>query len=190
MGHMSMQDALKWNRRYQTLDRAMRCQPRSFLVEQTKALPQRGLALDAAMGTGCNAAYLCERGLRVIGFDISEVAARTAQTRCPNLQTAVVDLSRCTLPADTFDVIINFYFLDRRLWPLYRRALKPGGVLIVETLTRAMLALRPEIDPVYLLEPGELRSAFAGWRVITHRETWLDEGGWRRAVASLVVQRP
>jgi tellurite methyltransferase len=133
---------------------------------------------------------LCEHGLRVIGLDISEVAARAAKARCPNLRMAVVDLSHCTLPADTFDVIINFYFLDRRLWPLYRRALKPGGVLIIETLTCAMLALRPDIDPSYLLEPGELQSAFADWCVIAQRETWLDDEGWRRAVASLVVQRP
>jgi tellurite methyltransferase len=187
---MTMQDAVKWNQRYQAPDRAARCTARSFLLEQAQALPCHGLALDIAMGLGTNAAFLSAHGLRVIGLDISEVAARTAKTRCPSLQAAVVDLSYCTLPPAAFDVIVNFYFLDRRLWPWYRRALKPGGVLIVETLTRAMLAVRPDINPVYLLEPGELQTAFADWRVIAQRETWLADGGWQRAVASLAVQRP
>jgi 2-polyprenyl-3-methyl-5-hydroxy-6-metoxy-1,4-benzoquinol methylase len=80
---MSMQDAVKWNHRYQMPDRTARCQPRSFLIEQIEAVPRHGLALDVAMGLGGNAAFLCEHGLRVIGFDISEVAARTAKTRCP-----------------------------------------------------------------------------------------------------------
>ncbi len=187
---MSIQDAVKWNYRYQTPHRSARCTPRSFLIEQAAVLPLHGLALDIAMGLGTNAAFLSARGLRVIGLDISEVAVRTAKARCPQLQAAVVDLSHFTLPPATFDVIVNFYFLDRRLWPLYRRALKPGGVLIIETLTRAMLAVRPEIDPIYLLEPGELRAAFEDWRVVAQRETWLDDEGWQRAVAGLAVQRP
>lgn len=185
-----MQDAVKWNHRYRRPDRSARCTPRSFLVEQTGALPRHGLALDIAMGAGCNALYLSARGLRVIGLDISEVAVRAARARCPQLHAAVIDLSHFTLPPATFDVIINFYFLDRRLWPIYRRALKPGGVLIIETLTRAMLTRRPEIDPIYLLEPGELQAAFADWHVIAQRETWLNDEDWQRAVASLVVQRP
>jgi hypothetical protein len=44
MGHMAWQDAVKWNHRYQTPDRAARCRPRSFLIEQTEALPRHGLA--------------------------------------------------------------------------------------------------------------------------------------------------
>jgi len=40
------------------------------------------------------------------------------------------------------------------------------------------------------LKSGELTAAFAGWRVIAQRETWLEGEGWQRVVASLVVQRP
>ncbi len=79
----------------------------------------------------------------------------------------------------------------RRKVELPLSSTRSGGVpSLIETLTQAMLAVRPEIDPIYLLKPGELREAFADWRVIAQRERWLDDEGWQRAVASLVVQRP
>jgi tellurite methyltransferase len=187
---VSVQDAVKWNQRYQTRDRNGAPSPRAFLVEHADVLPRQGRALDVAMGLGGNAAFLLARGLHVIGLDISEVAVRAAKARWPGLQAAVVDLSHFTLPAATFDVIVNFYFLDRRLWPMYRRALKPGGVLIIETLTHEMLTVRPDIDPIYLLKPGELCAAFEDWRVVAQRETWLNDEGWQRAVAGLVGRRP
>ena len=187
---MSMRDAVKWNQRYQTPERATRATPRSCLIEQAEVLPHQGLALDIAMGLGCNAAYLSARGLRVIGLDISEVAVRAATARCPSLHAAVVDLSHFTLPPAMFDVIVNFYFLDRRLWPVYRQALKPGGVLIAETLTCAMQTIRPDIDPVQLLQPGELQATFHDWETITYREAWIDHENCHRAVASLVARRP
>jgi hypothetical protein len=60
---MSMQDAMKWNHRYRPPESSARSTPRSFLIEQAAALPRCGLALDIAMGLGCNAAYLSMRGL-------------------------------------------------------------------------------------------------------------------------------
>ncbi len=186
---MSIQDAVKWNQRYQTPERSVRATPRLFLTEQAAALPRHGLALDVAMGLGCNATYLAARGLRVIGLDISEVAVRIARARCTSLNVAVVDLSHFTLPPATFDGIVNFYFLDRRLWPVYRQALKPGGVLIMETLTQAMRHIRPDIDPVQLLQPGELHTAFHDWEIVTYREGWINQENWHRAVASLVARR-
>ena len=187
---MSSQDAARWNQRYQNRDRNAAPSPRAFLVEQADALPHHGRVLDVAMGLGGNAAFLLARGLQVVGLDISEVAVREAKSRWPDLQVVLADLSRFDLPVAAFDVIINFYFLDRNLWRIYRRALRPGGVLIVETLTRDMASIRPDIDPVYLLEPGELRAAFQDWNIVTYREGWRDDEGWRRAVASLVARRP
>jgi hypothetical protein len=77
------------------------------------------------------------------------------------------------------------------LWSGYHRALKPGGLLIFEAMTRDMLALRPDIDPVYLLEPGELRIAFTDWDVRMYREGWLTgRDGHKRATAQLAARRP
>jgi tellurite methyltransferase len=148
---MPLSDALKWNQRYQEEKFKSFESPRSFLVENGRYLPSRGLALDMAMGLGGNAGFLIERGFKVIGFDISSVAVKAAKSRYPELMAAVVDLTRIQLPPKKFDVIINFYYLQRDLWPAYKRSLRPGGILIFESLTLKMLEQSADIDPEYLL---------------------------------------
>jgi len=73
-----------------------------------------------------------------------------------------------------FDVILNFYYCQRNLWPRFRSMLKPGGVLIMETLTIETLRVRPDYSPDYLLQPDELRRAFAEWEVLVYREGWVE----------------
>lgn len=185
---MSSADAIKWNERYQS--NAFQG-PREFLIEQASHLPQYGVALDLAMGAGGNAGFLIDRGLRVIGVDVSEVGVRSAKQRWSAIEAAVIDLEHYRWPACAFDVILNFYYCQRDLWPQLRSMLKPGGVLIFETLTRETLQTRPDYNPDYLLQPDELRCAFADWDVFVYREGWIDVGGhWPRAVASLVARAP
>jgi len=189
---MPHEDALRWNHRYRHDERyATFATPRPFLVENAGHLPARGLGLDLAMGLGGNAAFLLERGLRVVGVDIAWVAVRQAAARLPDLMVAVIDLKHFYLPADSFDVILNLFYLQRDMWPNLRQALRPGGVLVFETLTRGMLALRPSMDQRYLLESGELRQAFADWEILVYREGWVEtRSGGMQAVASLVARRP
>ena len=188
---MSSADAQKWDERYRTGAEAGFERPRDFLIGQAQYLPQRGLALDIAMGLGGNAGFLIERGLRTIGVDVSEVGVRQAKSRLPALRAAVIDLTRYRWPDCTFDVILNFYYLQRDLWPHFWRILRPHGLVIVETLTREMLQVRPDFNPTYLLAPGELRRAFKNWELLFYREGWIDTGGHSpHAVASLVAQHP
>ena len=77
------------------------------------------------------------------------------------------------------------------MWPRFRSLLKPGGVLIMETMTIEMLRTRPDYSPDYLLQPGELRRTFADWEVLVYREGWVELGlNAPRAVASIVAKRP
>ena len=185
---MPLSDARKWNQRYQEEKFKSFERPRPFLVENARYLPTGGLALDMAMGLGGNAGFLIERGLRVIGLDISSVAVSNAKSRYPELMAAVVDLTCVHLPPNTFDVIINFYYLQRDLWPVYSRSLRQGGVLIFESLTLKMLEQSADIDPEYLLAPGELQQGFRDLKVLDYREDWLvDDKGHSKAVASLVA---
>jgi len=182
---MSSADAIKWNERYRS-DAFQG--PREFLIEQATYLPSHGIALDLAMGAGGNAGYLIEHGWRVIGVDVSEDGVRRAKQRWPQIEAAVLDLERYRWPVCAFDVILNFYYFQRDLWPQLRSMLRPRGVLIFETLTRDILQVRPDYNPDYLLVPDELRRAFADWDVLVYREGWIDVGGhWPRAVASLVA---
>jgi hypothetical protein len=53
-----------------------------------------------------------------------------------------------------------------------------------------MRDLRPEIDPEFLLKPGELLQAFSELEVLDSRAGW-EEGrrGHRRATASLIARK-
>jgi SAM-dependent methyltransferase len=189
--NVSTSDALRWNERYRTGVDAAFERPRDFLVEQAHHLPAHGLALDVAMGLGGNAGFLIERGLRVIGFDVSEVGVRRAKDHWPALMAAVIDLTRFQFPAAAFDVVLDFFYLQRDLWPQYRRILRPHGLLIFETVTRDALLRWPDFNPDNLLAPDELRCAFADWEILVYREggrTADDESP--RAVASLVARKP
>jgi tellurite methyltransferase len=186
---MPLSDAHKWNQRYQEEKFKSFELPRPFLLENAGFLPGRGLAIDVAMGWA-DAGFLLERGLQVIGLDISQVAVYSAKSRYPELMTAIIDLTRAYFPPSKFDVILNFYYLQRDLWPIYKLALRPGGILIYETLTIAMLEQSEDIDPDNLLAPGELHTGFKDLQVLVYREGWMtDDRKHSRAVASLVARK-
>jgi 2-polyprenyl-3-methyl-5-hydroxy-6-metoxy-1,4-benzoquinol methylase len=188
---MSTEDAARWNQRYRGPRYADQPKAHPFLIRQKEFLPKQGVALDIAMGLGGDAGFLLERGLRVIGVDISSEAVRQAKKRYPALDAIIADLSHFSIPAEKFDVILNFYYLQRDLWLQIRQALVPGGLLIMETLTTGMLQVQPEIEPGYLLQPGELRREFRDWEILEEREGWeMSSHGKPRSTASLVVRKP
>jgi SAM-dependent methyltransferase len=178
----------RWNARYQAQPDSPPA-PQPWLQAHAARLPTPGLALEVAMGLGGSAAWLAARGWRVAGVDIAEVAVRRARAHCPALLAWVADLEQGALPARAFDLILDFYYLDRALWPQFRRALRPGGVLLLETFVRppdgAASGAAP-VNPAYVLAPGELRAAFADWEVLDYAEREQD-GRW---VAGLAARNP
>ncbi|RMG91486.1 MAG: class I SAM-dependent methyltransferase [Chloroflexi bacterium] len=188
------EDAKRWNRRYAEEGEAwLQDAPRPLLLHYAHLLPRQGLALDAAAGVGRQGLFLAERGLQVIALDISEVGLRLAQAaakaRGVRLETAVYDLSHLWLPPHTFDVILNFRFLERHTFAIYRQSLKPGGLLFFETFVRSP---RQTDTPHYYLQPGELRAAFADWEIIHWAEApeTCHHGRFPKLTASLVARKP
>ena len=163
---MARADATRWDARYRDPRAKGFTDPAPLLIEHAGLLPARGLALDIAMGLGGSAGFLLARGMTVAGVDISLVAVRAARARLPGLLVVVADLERFDLPAACADVIVNFRYTQRPLWPRFRHWLRPGGVLMIETYSMARRAAMPEADPSYFLRPGELRAAFDGMRLI------------------------
>jgi 2-polyprenyl-3-methyl-5-hydroxy-6-metoxy-1,4-benzoquinol methylase len=165
---MTHADAARWNDRYTQDGARWRTRsPRQLLLDFAYLLPPTGLALDAAAGVALHGLFLAERGLRVIALDVSEVGLRLArqlaQERGVWLETAVLDLSHPWLPTNTFDVIVNFRFLERATFPVYRQALKQGGLLFFETF----LKTQANADaPAHYLNPGELRDAFHDFEIL------------------------
>lgn len=168
-------DAERWNERYvEDGDVWLQRSPRDLLLDFVHLLPARGLALDAAAGVIIHGRFLAARGLHVIALDISEEGLRrgmqVAREKGLRVEAAVYDLAHPWLPADTFDLIVNFRFLQRATFPVYRQALKPGGLLIFETFVKH----DPDLArPHHYLEPGELRDAFADFEIIHSTQTTI-----------------
>ena len=191
---MKHPDGIKWNKRYseqgqQWLDNS----PHQLLLDFLPQLPTAGLVLDAAAGVGMNGLVLAQRGLHVVALDISEVGLRLAQqqalARGVQLEAAIYDLAQPHFPANSFDVILNFRFLERATFAAYRQAIKPGGWLLFETFIRTSTI---DSDADYYLLPGELAAAFADFEIIYSVEETAVSGYSERTkpVARLVVRKP
>jgi 2-polyprenyl-3-methyl-5-hydroxy-6-metoxy-1,4-benzoquinol methylase len=184
----------RWNEKYRReSDLWLEREPRQLLTSFVHLLPDRGRALDAACGVGTNAIFLAENGLNVIGIDISEHALRLALRRAKKLgysiEVAVADLSHPWLPGEYFDVITNFHFLERATIPVYRQALKSGGLILFDTF----LATRSAVNtPSYYLEPGELLHLFDEFEIIHYAEESLEaiQSHGERGAAQLVARKP
>jgi tellurite methyltransferase len=193
---MPIEDANRWNLRYQSSADTASHLPSSLLEKYAGLLPSSGLALDIAMGLGDNSSFLLSRGLRVIGVDISQVAVDRAKKKNPMLMAIVADLTHFAIPPNKFDVILDFLYLQRDMWASIQEGLKLGGLLFIECLTEATLSILPEIDPNFLLKPDELLDAFIRTKASNNLEIFYYFEGWssssgphRRAIAQLVARR-
>ncbi len=184
---------LDWDQRYrETAEKWLA--PSDFFVEAyeqfvTPAFPQPGRALDLAGGMGRHALYLAQRGWDVTLLDISAVALAQAQAlakeRGLSLKTEHRDLTGADLPADSYDLIVVFFYLDRSLFSEIAAALRPGGLLIYQTYTLEQLNFgKSPSDPAFLLQAGELKHAFPDLAIMSYSEHLSD-----KAVAELVARR-
>ena len=91
------------------------------------------------------------------------------------------------LPAGPWDLILQFHYLNRRLFEAYGRLLAPGGRLVVIHPTMKNLERHPKPSARFLLEEGELAGLIpSGLEVLHLVEGWSAEG---RHEAVLVAQR-
>ncbi len=190
----NLSDAARWDHRYTADGRQWQKRaPRQLLLDFAHLLPEPGLALDAAAGVALHGLFLAERGWHVIALDVSEVGLRLARQMAEErgvwLDTAVYDLTSPWLPPNTFDVILNFRFLERDTFPVYRRALKPNGLLFFETF----LKTQPDVDyPHHYLDPGELRDAFREFDILHSQiiENNKCDNGKGKTVEQLIARKP
>ena len=122
------------------------------------------------MGEGHNANLLAEHGLQVLGVDFSMVALRKAKNRYPNVQTALVNLPEIHLQPGSLDVILNFWFLDREMFPLYQQYLKPVVTWCWKPCALTRIGINRICGYEYLIQPGELLQAFSGWEFLVYDE--------------------
>src|SRR3972149_4449844 len=113
--------AESWDERYGTEGAIPDRGPARFLLEHLDLLPAGGSALDMAMGTGRNALHLASLGYEVTGIDISRVAVERcraeAKRRGLRVEAVCADLESYQLPREAYDIVLDFYYLQRELCP-------------------------------------------------------------------------
>jgi len=166
-----------------------------------------GAALDLACGSGRNAIFLAEHGRPVTAVDWSSAALGILEERALGLKIPVrriramgevkqatrlgidvvqADLESTELEVNGYFLILCVRYLQRSLFPQICRALRPGGMLLFETFTKAQLDFPSgPRDPAHLLDRGELRRAFPELETVFYRELRAEQG-----IASLAARKP
>jgi 2-polyprenyl-3-methyl-5-hydroxy-6-metoxy-1,4-benzoquinol methylase len=156
---MAESDRERWDRKYAAGEGPAHFEPKPFLTEHRHLLTG-GRALDVACGFGGTALYLASLGYRVDAIDVSSVglSQAEAEARRRNLRINFVqaDLARWAVPPLHYDLITVFYYLNRAIMPGLVSGLRPGGLLFQATRNTRYLSVRPDFDPAFLLEVGEL----------------------------------
>jgi len=186
---MPQEDAIRWNQRYTSQKYERFNVPTTFLVDHHELIPEKSFVLDVATGMGRNAGYLIEHGHQVVGVDISYAGLSIAKHKLPALNAILADLVTYQFPSQCFDAILNFYYFQKNLWLDFRRMLKPGGVIFVETLTIEMKEINPAYPDEFLLQNGELLDIFKDWEILVYQEGWKkSDNGHLKSVASLIAK--
>lgn len=176
--------------------------PSPLLMNHLPRLP-KGRALDIASGYGRNAFYLAEQGYEVEGIDADEEAVRFCNAEALRRKLSFVarrdDLEKEPLPEGADYALIScFYYLDRKIIPEMKSALRVGGVIIYETfLIDQHERFGKPSRKAFCWGHNELLQSFIKFRVLYYHEGMISpfpdsaretkrEGRW---VAQLVAEK-
>jgi 2-polyprenyl-3-methyl-5-hydroxy-6-metoxy-1,4-benzoquinol methylase len=168
--------------------------PNAFLVEIVRGR-KAGTALDVGMGQGRNAIWLAQQGWTVTGFDPAEKAVALAQQNASKLGTAITTriarVEEFDFGENQWDLIVLSYVGARGFSDKVQRALKPGGVVMLEAFHRDATRGR-SIGPGVVFDSGELPSLFRDLRMVRYEEPMAtsDFGQERVRLVRLCAEKP
>ena len=188
---MSNKERGNWDERFRAGDHAG-AEPDPFLgqlEEYAGLFPAARRALDVACGGGRNAVWLAESGWDVTACDISLEGLRKTQElarqRGVRVNLFCQDLETLSLPANSFDLVVCFFYLQRELFPILKAALRPHGLIVYKTYTLDQQRFPGRTrHAMHLLQPQELLNVFRDFRVFSYQEIVKDRGG-----AQLIAQK-
>ena len=199
--------AATWNQRFAGEDYVFGREPNEYLRAHSPLLAPGARALCVADGEGRNSVWLARQGLQVEAFDIAEVGVAKARKLAASAGVTVAfHVAGCDewpwVP-DAYDAIVAVFvqFADPamrdRLFANMVRALKPGGVLILQGYTPKQLDYNTGGPGVlsHLYTAELLREAFASLQTIelVEYEAELTEGArhaGRSALIGFVARKP
>ncbi len=197
-----------WQERYgSTADYVFGEEPNHFLVSCADVLPKAGRVLAVADGEGRNGVWLARQGLDVVSLDFApaaqDKARRLAQRHGVDVEFIQGDVHEWAYPEAAFDAVVDIFTQfstpdERpRKWAGMRRALRPGGVLIVHGYTPRQLEYGtggPKVRENLYTETI-LREAFGDWPIerLVEADVEISEGAGHSgmsAVIGLVARKP
>ena len=128
----------------------------STWVMRWAPLVTQGPVLDVASGAGRHSRLFAERGLEVIAIDREPQAIAGVRFVQADLESG----GPWPLQGQRFAAIVVTNYLHRPLFPVLQSSLEEGGLLIYETFMVGNERYGRPSNPAFLLQPGELLSAF------------------------------
>jgi len=201
-----MSEFERWEGRFSTPEFLFGEKPNYFLINCKDLLPENGKVLAVADGEGRNGVWLAQQRLEVVSLDFSPTAqikaAELAQRNGVEMEIIQSDVHNWDYPSETFDVVVEIFTQfsspDQRnlKWTGMKRALKPGGLMIIQGYTPKQLEYGTggpkKIENLYTREM--LEEGFASFREvnIVEEELEMQEGnahGGMSAVINFTAQK-
>lgn len=159
---MTADDKRRWDERHAQVGPATLAEvgPPAVFAPHADRFPTHGTALEVACGRGTASVWLAQRGLDVLGVDVSPVAVEQARAladaagvrvRC---RFEVVDLDDGLPDGPPVDVLLCHRFRDARLDVPMAARLAPHGLLAVSACSEVGAG-----PGRYRVGPGELAGA-------------------------------
>ena len=180
-------DKERWNHRH--IDKPISTEV-ATIVEKFVALAPVGKALDIAAGVGRNTHFLAEKGFVVDAVDYSDIAL-TKIKDIATINKIEADLDTYLFEQNTYDLIVNCNYLDRRHFPMIKEALVESGVLIFETFIKSEgEGYHQPSNLDFVLRTNELLHAFIGLDIVYYEERDdVNNAGEKVRIASLVARK-
>jgi len=190
---MAVDDKIKWDKKYKEHSELLAKREPSLAVVKHYKECSGNRALDLACGAGRNSLFLEEKGFYVDAVDISTLALEYLQERAKynRINPIVADLDEFDLGEEKYDFIVKCNFLDRDLIGRAKKALKIGGLMVVETYIEDKENEKKNSNPDFLLKQDELLNIFkSGFEILEYKTFWNESfEKYRMKKASIVVKR-
>ncbi len=190
----------RWETRYDKPDYEFGKAPNEFLAGCKALLPRSGRALSVADGESRNGVWLAEQGLDVTAIDFSPTAQSKARALAAERKVSIdlvqTDVHAWHYPDAAFDVVVEIFAqfstpAERLVkWAGMRRALKPGGLLILQGYTPKQLDYGTggpkQIENLYTRTM--LEQAFGDFRDLrfTEEEREMREGAAHAGMSAVI----
>jgi len=188
-----------WDERFSQVEPVYGEAPNGYLQAQAFRLKPGMKVLVPGDGYGRNGIWLAKQGLQVHTVDLSPVGVVRAQkaARAAGLQMTIElgDLSTWHWPVERFDAVVSIFLhlppeLRAKIHASMLRALKPGGLVILEAFNPAQLQHSSggpkQVELLYTAELLRRDFAPAEALELDEAEVQMDEGPMHRGLAAVV----